>query len=155
MDFQLRFEKTLELLREKVGVIFNEDNVDDFETHITEFSQLDLDSLESRISLLFAMLSNINNLNVDQIETDTHGILDVFVIKEYKFSITNELAQLTSILISRYQNQLFSIESQEQFDLFATILERVDEHVTEKKMTDRQAGALLIEMLKKHLFKIE
>ncbi len=155
MDFQLRFEKTLALLREKVGTVFNEQNSVEFEEHIQKYSELDSKLIANRIGLLFALLSNIYNLNADRIETNTEGISDVLAMKEYKFSIVNELAQLCPILISREVGKVVKIENQDQFNLFSEILEQVDQHITEKKLNDSQAGALLLQILSKHLFEID
>lgn len=154
MDFKLRFENTLLLLREKVGVIFNEDNTDEFENHIQKCRASDSQTVANRIGLLFALLSNIYNLNVDEIETNVEGVVDVVTVKEYKFSIVNELAQICPILISREFGKDVMIEDQEQFNLFSELLEKVDQHVTEMKLNDSQAGALLLEVLTKHLFKM-
>lgn len=155
MDFQLRFEKTLALLREKVGTVFNEQNSVEFEEHIQKYSELDSKLIANRIGLLFALLSNIYNLNADRIETNTEGISDVLAMKEYKFSIVNELAQLCPILISREVGKVVKIENQDQFNLFSEILEQVDQHITEKKLNDSQSGALLLQILSKHLFEID
>ena len=155
MDFQVRFEKTLSLLKEKVGVVFNELNSDEFEKHIQKYSELDSKIIANRIGLLFALLSNIYNLNVEKIETNTDGISDVLAMREHKFSIVNELAQLCPILISREVGKVVKIKDQAQFILFSELLEQVDQHITEKKLNDSQAGALLLQILSKHLFEID
>lgn len=144
----------LKTLQEKVGVIFNEENLDEFNKHLEEMADLELNAVANRINLLFAFISNINIVAGDTVETNSEGISAVVMLKEYKFSMTNELSMLCSLMISKASNHLVTIDTQEKFDLFRQILEEVDEIARDKRMRDSEASLLLLNMLEKHLFKI-
>lgn len=150
----LDVENLLTTLRERVGTIFNEDNLDAYNKHLEEITDLGFMAIGRRISLLFAFTSNINHVTGDTVETNIFSMPSIVSLKEYKFSMTNELATLCSLIISKESNQIVAIDTQEKFDLFREILDRADNVVWDKKMNDSEASILLLDMLSKHLFKI-
>jgi hypothetical protein len=154
MSINQEVTSLLETLQEKVGVIFNEENLDEFNEHLGKMAKLELNALGKRINLLFAFVSNISHIAGDAVETNSDGISAVVMLKEYKFSMTNELSMLCSLMISKASNRDVAIDTQEKFDLFREILEKVDEVAWDKKMSDSEASILLLNMLEKHLFKI-
>lgn len=150
----LEVDNLLITLREKVGAIFNEDNLDAYNTHLEELTELGLVEIGRRINLLFAFISNINHATGDTVETNILGMPSIVMLKEYKFSMTNELAMLCSLMISKESNQVVAIDTQDKFDLFREILEKVDDVVWSKKMNDSEGSVLLLNCLSKDLFQI-
>ena len=150
----LEVDNLLITLREKVGAIFNEDNLDAYNKHLEELTGLGLVEIGRRINLLFAFISNINHASGDTVETNIFGMPSIVMLKEYKFSMTNELAMLCSLMISKESNQIVAIDTQDKFDLFREILEKVDNVVWTKKMNDSEASIFLLKVLSKDLFNI-
>ena len=150
----LEVDNLLMMLREKVGTIFNEDNFDAYNKHLEEITDLGRAAIGSRINLLFAFISNINHATGDTVETNIFGMPSIVMLKEYKFSMTNELAMLCSLMISMESNQVVAIDTQDKFDLFREILEKVDDVVWSRKMNDSEASIFLLEVLSKDLFNI-
>jgi hypothetical protein len=151
----IEIDNLLVTLREKVGIIFNEDNLDAYNMHLEELTELGLVAIGRRINLLFAFISNINHATGDTVETNIIGMPSIVILKEYKFSMTNELAMLCSLMISKESNQVVAIDTQDKFDLFHEILDSVDEIIWDKKLNDSDASILLLNMLTKNLFKID
>ena len=55
----LEVDNLLITLREKVGTIFNEDNLDAYNKHLEELTELGLVEIGRRINLLFAFISSL------------------------------------------------------------------------------------------------
>ena len=142
-------------LNEKVGKVFNEDNIDDFDRHIQHISVGGTSQISKRINLLFGWISNVRFMVGDNIEVNTTTFLELTLLKEYNFSMLNELGVLCSKFISTVKNKNFTIDSQEKFDLFREIVFKVDDVVRENKIPDSNGSVILIDMLSKHLFNIE
>lgn len=144
------------LLRDNIGPIYSESNVDEFQLHVDKLVDSENTSdLGSRISLLFAYWSNIHSLAGDEVVVSSEDVAEYTLLKEYKFSIATELALLCPILLEEDVGQPLKIQTQEQFELFKEILKQVDGHVRERKCSDKEASALLLNILLKHLFKID
>ena len=145
----------LKCLNEKVGVIFNESNSLEFDSHVNYISTLGTKSIFERINLLFGWISNLRYLIGDSVETNTFGMLEIITLKEYNFSMINELGVLCSLMISIEMKKNYEIDTQEKFDLFREIMFNVDDVVRNNKIQDSKGSVILLEMLTKHLFKIE
>jgi hypothetical protein len=151
----LEVDNLLIMLKEKVGTIFNEDNLDAYNKHLEELTDLGSAAIGSRINLLFAFISNINHATGDTVETNVFGMPTIVMLKEYKFSMTNELSMLCSLMISKESNQVVAIDTQEKFDAFREILEKVDDVVWSRKLNDSEASIFLLNVLTKDLFNID
>lgn len=154
MVANLEVDNLLMVLREKVGAIYNEDNLDAYNKHLEEITDSGWAAIGSRINLLFAFISNINHAIGDTVETNISGMPSIVMLKEYKFSMTNELAMLCSLMISMESNQVVAIDTQDKFNLFREILEKIDNVVWSKKMNDSEASIFLLNVLTKDLFNI-
>jgi len=150
----LEVDNLLIMLREKVGTIFNEDNLDAYNKHLEEITDLGSAAIGSRINLLFAFISNINHATGDTVDTNIFSMPSIVMLKEYKFSMTNELSMLCSLMISKESKQVVAIDTQEKFDLFREILEKVDAVAWDKRMNDSEASILLLNMLSEDIFKV-
>jgi hypothetical protein len=147
-------EELLNLLKENIGKAYNQDSIESFESYIEELINSDTKQIASRISMLFAYWSNIEYLFGDKVEASWEGAPEIILLKEYKFSIANELAILCPEVISRDVGNQYRVETQDQFNLMIQILEKVDILSREERKSDRDAAILLLEMIASHLFKI-
>ena len=144
------------LLRDKIGPIYSESNVDEFQLHVDKLVDSEnTTDLGARISLLFAYWSNIHSLAEDEVVASSEDVAEYALLKEYKFSITTELALLCPILLEEDVGQPLKIQTQEQFELFKELLKQVDGYVREQRRSDKEASVLLLNILLKHLFKID
>lgn len=147
-------EELLNLLKENIGKAYNQDSIESFESYIEELINSDTKQIASRISMLFAYWSNIEYLFGDKVEASWESAPEIILLKEYKFSIANELAILCPEVISRDVGNQYRVETQDQFNLMIQILEKVDILSREERKSDRDAAILLLEMIASHLFKI-
>lgn len=147
-------EELLNLLKENIGKAYNQDSIESFESYIEELINSDTKQIASRISMLFAYWSNIEYLFGDKVEARWESAPEIILLKEYKFSIANELAILCPEVISRDVGNQYRVETQDQFNLMIQILEKVDILSREERKSDRDAAILLLEMIASHLFKI-
>lgn len=147
-------EELLNLLKKDIGKAYNQDSIESFESYIEELINSDTKQIASRISMLFAYWSNIEYLFGDKVEASWESAPEIILLKEYKFSIANELAILCPEVISRDVGNQYRVETQDQFNLMVQILEKVDILSREERKSDRDAAILLLEMIASHLFKI-
>jgi len=147
-------EELLNLLKENVGEVYNQDSIENFESYMEELINSGTKNIASRISLLFAYWSNIEYLFGDKVEASWENMPEIILLKEYKFSITNELALLCPEVISREVGNQYRVETQDQFNLMIQILKKVDILSREERRSDMDAAILLLEMIAAHLFKI-
>jgi hypothetical protein len=147
-------EELLNLLKENIGKAYNQDSIESFESYIEELINSDTKQIASRISMLFAYWSNIEYLFGDKVEASWESAPEIILLKEYKFSIANELAILCPEVISRDVGNQYRVETQDQFNLMVQILEKVDIFSREERKSDRDAAILLLEMIASQLFKI-
>ena len=151
----LSTEELITLLKDKVGIIFNADNSDDFEAHLERLTAAGNQEMVQRVSILFAYWSNIS------VVADAHDALHteltdaISLTQAYKASIAMELGFLCPMLISEAVGKEVQIETQEQFELFKKLLKGVDNFVREKKLSDEQANVLLMDSLHKYLFGLD
>jgi hypothetical protein len=147
-------DELISLLRENVGKAYNQDSMESFEAHIQELIISDTKKIANRISLLFAYWSNIEYLFGANTEASWENSPEIILLKEYKFSITNELALLCPEVISRDIGRQYRVETQDQFNLMIQILEKVDILTREEKRSDSEAAIFLLEMIASHVFQI-
>ena len=143
------------LLKEKIGVIFNADNSDAFESHLEALTQNGTQEMVQRVSILFAYWSNINLISEAHDPLQTELTEAISTLQSYKASIVTELGFLCPMLISEAVGKQVQIESPEQFELFKKLLKGVDNFVREKRLSDEQANVLLMDSLHKYLFRLD
>ena len=143
------------LLKEKIGVIFNADNSDAFESHLEALTNGGTQGMVERVSILFAYWSNINLISEAHDPLQTELTEAISMIQAYKASIVTELGFLCPMLISEAVGKQVQIENPEQFELFKKLLKGVDNFVREKRLSDEQANVLLMDSLHKYLFRLD
>jgi hypothetical protein len=143
------------LLKEKIGVIFNADNSDAFESHLEALTKNGTQEMVQRVSILFAYWSNINLISEAHDPLQTELTEAISTLQSYKASIVTELGFLCPMLISEAVGKQVQIESPEQFELFKKLLKGVDNFVREKRLSDEQANVLLMDSLHKYLFRLD
>ena len=143
------------LLKEKIGVIFNTDNSDAFESHLEALTNGGTQGMVERVSILFAYWSNINLISEAHDPLQTELTEAISMIQAYKASIVTELGFLCPMLISEAVGKQVQIENSEQFELFKKLLKGVDNFVREKRLSDEQANVLLMDSLHKYLFRLD
>jgi hypothetical protein len=155
MSEKLTIDHLITLLKEKVGVVFNAENSDAFETHLETLTANGTQGMVERVSILFAYWSNINLIAEAHDPLQTELTASIALLQAYKASISTELGFLCPMLISEAVGKDVQIQTPEQFELFKKLLKGVDNFVREKKLSDEQANVLLMDSLHKYLFRLD
>ena len=119
------------LLKEKIGVIFNADNSDAFESHLEALTNGGTQGMVERVSILFAYWSNINLISEAHDPLQTELTEAISMIQAYKASIVTELGFLCPMLISEAVGKQVQIENPEQFR--ANIRQKLGEYFEKEK----------------------
>ena len=129
-----------------LGDLYDENNQIEFRKHLFEMLRQDDETIEKRISLLFAIWSNINIFS-DKIEVNSLEFLLFSHLKDRKFSIVCELAVLCRVVVRKIFGSDLIIKNNEQQENFKNMLSEIDKICRAEKRKDVESLELLINTL--------
>ncbi len=153
IDIDEALQNLIRNLQIDIGDPYNEDRVDEFRTHLQGVIANGDYAIKSRVNKIYVLWSNIDDLAGD----DGNGIQNfpaLYLLKEYKFSITSEIGQLCSYVISKEKGKKYSMSTAEDLHKLTQLLKIVDEQIVRERMNSDDSYDLLIKRIKKDIFNI-
>lgn len=153
MDINEALQKLIKSLQAEIGDPYNEERIDDFRSHLQSVIANGDYAIKSRINKIYVLWSNIDDLAGD----DGNGIQNfpaLYLLREYKFSITSEIGQLCSYVISKEKGKKYSMSTAEDLQRLTQLLKILDEQIVRERMNSDDSYDLLIKRIKKDIFNI-
>lgn len=143
----------IDSLKTNIGEPFTNEKI--HKEHINNLFNSDDYEIGKRASTLFAFWSNIYLKLGDHPLANPQTIFQVQLLDKYRLSIFKELAAISSFIISKEVGQPLKIESLEEEQLFETLLKEVDSHIREKRIPDKNAFMIFLNILHKYQFNLK
>lgn len=153
IDIDEALQKLIKSLQVEIGDPYNEDRVDEFRAHLQSVIANGDYAIKSRVNKIYVLWSNIDDLAGD----DGNGIQNfpaLLLLREYKFSITSEIGQLCSYVISKEKGKRYSMSTAEDLQKLTQLLKILDEKIVRERMNSDASYDLLIKTIKKDIFNI-
>jgi len=151
-DLNEHLNKLILSLKENIGNPFASEQ--ELDSHLLELLNSDDQSIGLRASTLFALWSNIYYLLGDDPVVNADSIRQIYLLRDYRFSIYKELGSICSHIISEEVGYSLKIDTLEKEKLFEELLKEVDSYIRANRMPDGDAIPFLLNVLHKHLFKL-